>query len=341
MILRRLLACFALVVAPSVLLAQAPEVGHTCVSGCGGGSSSSGTYHHHVSQAERQKHIENVQFYHHYKRYHDDFMRYVKRDLSQARKAAKAGRYSEASQFLQDANVQLGKDTQNSTVYHAEDFKYVPHGAFYKIDRQREASRAQVNAESTKENQARAQLAQQQLARQQQLAQQQAAAHQLRQAPPTQPAGAATINNDSRAAWVPTNGGTALQQLKDAAHSEAVAAPPANATCVAQGGSGSWGACIPPRMAANEKAMKHYQELQVQRDQLQQQVNNFNTQMTNINLQMHSGANDQAQLAQQYSNLSNQRTNVEYQERQKNDEMKSFLVSFEESDTAKNSLAPK
>jgi hypothetical protein len=80
MILRRLLACFALVVAPSALLAQAPEVGHTCVSGCGGGSSSSGTYHHHVSQAERQKHIENVQFYHHYKRYHDDFMRYVKRE---------------------------------------------------------------------------------------------------------------------------------------------------------------------------------------------------------------------------------------------------------------------
>jgi hypothetical protein len=339
MILRRLLACFALAVAPSVLLAQAPEVGHTCVSGCGGGSYSSGT--HHVSQAEREKHIENVQFYHHYKRYHDDFMRYVKRDLSQAHRAAKAGRYSEASQFLQDANTQLAKDTQNSTVYHAEDFKYIPHGAFYKIDRQREASRAKINEESAKENQARAQLAQQQLARQQQLAQQHAAARELRQAPPTQQAGAATINNDSRAGWVPAKGGTALQQLKDAAHNEAVVAPPVNAVCTAQGGSGSWGACIPPTMAANQKAMKHYQALQGQRDQLQQQVNNINTQMTNINLQMHSATGDQAQLTQQYSNLSNQRTNVEYQERQKNDEMKSFLVSFEESDTAKNSPSPK
>jgi|GEM_PF-4163603 len=338
MILRRLIACFAVAVAPSVLFAQAPEVGHTCVSGCGGGSASSGT--HHVSRAEREKHIENVQFYNHYKRYHDDFMRYIKRDLSQAHRAAKAGRYGEASQFLQDANTQLAKDTQNSTVYHAEDFKYIPHGAFYKIDRQREASRAKINEESTKENQARAQLAQQQqMARQQQLQQQ--AAMKLRQAPPTEQAGAATVNNDGRAGWIPTNSGTALQQLKEAAHNEAVVAPSANAVCVAQGGSGSWGACIPPRMAANQKAITHYQELQGQRDGLQQQVNNINTQLNNINTQMHSGTGDQAQLAQQYSNLSNQRTNVEYQERQKNDEMKSFLVSFEESDTAKNSPAPK
>ena len=334
MILRRFFACFALAVAPSVLLAQAPEVGHTCVSGCGGSSSGSGSYHH-VTQAEREKHIDNIQFYHHYKRYHDDFMRYIKRDLGQARRAAKAGRYGEASQFLQDANSQLAKDTQNSTVYRADDFKYIPRGAFYRIDRQREASRAKINEESGKENQERAQLAQQQLARQQ-LAQQQAAARQ-RQAPPTQQASAANINNDSRAGWVPTNGGTALQQLQDAARNEAVVAPPANAVCVAQGGAGSWGACIPPRMAANQKAMKHYQELQGQRDQLQQKVNNINAQMTTINTQMHSGTGDQPQLTQQYSNLSNQRTNVEYQERQKNDEMKSYLVSFEESDTAKNS----
>jgi hypothetical protein len=162
----------------ATIYAQAPDVTPTCVYGCGGtGSNSSG---HHMTQAEREKHRENIQFYNHYKHYHDDFMHEVNRFLGEAHKSIKAGRFSEAYSFLQQANSSLAKDRNNSTLYKSSDFTYIPKREFDKIDNQHEAHQYKVNQEiaAVTTAQRNQQIHNQQLAMQQQHAQQQQIAQQ-------------------------------------------------------------------------------------------------------------------------------------------------------------------
>ena len=182
MIRHRILLLLGVSFLSTTIYAQAPDVTPSCVYGCGGSSNSSV---HHTTEKEREMHREKIHFYNQYKRWHDDFMHQVNHLLGEARKSAKAGRFSEAFSSLQQANSALAKDRNNSTLYKPADFQYIPKKEFDHIDNQREAHQFDVNKEiaavTTAQNNQQAhnqqRVMQPQQAQQQQFAQQPGAAH--------------------------------------------------------------------------------------------------------------------------------------------------------------------
>ncbi len=214
MIRHRILFFLGVSLLSTTIYAQVPDVTPSCVYGCGSSSSNSSV--HHMTKKEREMHSEKIHFYNQYKRYHDGFMHEVNQLLGEARKSAKAGRFSEAFSSLQQANSTLAKDRNNSTLYKPSDFIYIPQREFDHIDNQREAHQYKVSQEiaavtaaqnnQLARNQQRA--VQQQPAQQQQLAQKPGAAHPRIGA-------AATVRGDvywltSDGQKVPINNGTPI-----------------------------------------------------------------------------------------------------------------------------------